>query len=114
MNLHVTCTYNSIILIHCVLPPITSVHLVTSETPHNYNYIHAMHVVNILEFSLHSCWIKFRENGFAQKCLEKVAGYTMQHILAFIRRNFMEWTGTEWNSSVTLFPGTDPVSTVLL
>ena len=54
VSLHVTYICNNIILMHNVLlPPITSVHLVATESPCNYIHVYAMRMANILELSLH-------------------------------------------------------------
>ena len=80
-------------LYHCVLlPSLTSVYLVTSETPHNYIY-----VTKLLKFSLHHSCIKFRGKGFAQNVLKKML-VMQSNILAFISWSLlygMDRNGTE-------------------
>ena len=78
VNLHIRCTYNIIIVMHCVLlPPITSVHLASFESTYNYIYAIARSQSAILEK-------KLGREDFSQACLKKDAGNTMQHIFAFI------------------------------
>ena len=96
MNSHIRCTY-IIIVAHCVLlPPITSAHLATSVTTHNYIYIFA---IACGQFTNHTILDKINNPRLHPKMSRKRywlynATYTCFHKAISISRNGLEWNGT--------------------